>query len=392
MFNSNPCRRGWHSHLTISISCMLIKWVTLQLRLLQGYVGFLTTRFLSTAITSEAQKTQSSAGLSLAPLPIQQHRWNYLGLTLERGRAPTSAQSLFCSSRSPRCSPARCRVPVGGEYRSSWPAVCPPQPPWDLLPASPCRFGLLPLHVLSWVAGGARGAGWQPHVQAGTPMSLGKASWIFSPCAHRVGHSWVFTCPETAWSFTSYHGALQHQTQPRWEHPRESARTERAGQPASLPAVNHTVSITAGQRWLGNLKPVPPEKVTGRRIQAYLLQGEKGWDVKRQALPNGGIAKERKDRVHTDRSSRGTWSGHREEKVSLQIKPAHVTLIGNAYLGTRNRYHMAGAFYKIFHLLLHARLTLLHQQWHEQFSYLPVSFRLQGLVQCKRKHKSSLCQ
>lgn len=81
-----------------------------------------------------------------------------------------------------------------------------------------------------------------------------------------------------------------------------------------------------------------------------------------------------------------------EEKVSLKIKPAHVTLIGNAHLGTRNNYHMARAFYKIFHLLLHARLALLHQQPCEQFSYLPVSFRLQVLEQCKRKHKSPLCQ
>lgn len=53
---------------------------------------------------------------------------------------------------------------------------------------------------------------------------------------------------------------------------------------------------------------------------------------------------------------------------------------------------MARAFYEIFHLLRHARLTLLYQQWHEQFSYLPVSFRLQVLLQCKRKHKSPICQ
>lgn len=170
MFNSNPCRRGWHSHLTISISCMLIKWVTLQLRLLQGYVGFLTTHFLSTAITSEAQKTQSSAGLSLAPLPIQQHRWNYLGLTLEWGRAPTSAQSLFCSSRSPRCSPAHCRVPVGGEYRSSWPAVSPPatvgpasrqpQPAWSPALARPLLSSWRCLW--SWLA--AARPSWNAHV------------------------------------------------------------------------------------------------------------------------------------------------------------------------------------------------------------------------------------
>lgn len=114
--------------------------------------------------------------------------------------------------------------------------------------------------------------------------------------------------------------------------------------------------------------------------------------MKRRALPKHGIARERKDQVHTDRSSKQTWSGHWEEKVSLKIKPAHVTLIGNAYLGTRNHSHMAGAFYKIFHLLLHARLTLLHQQRREQFSYLPASFRLQVLAQCKRKHKSPLCQ
>lgn len=81
-----------------------------------------------------------------------------------------------------------------------------------------------------------------------------------------------------------------------------------------------------------------------------------------------------------------------EGNVSLMIKPAHVSLIGNVYLGIRNRYHKAEAFYKTFHLLLHARLTLLHQQWCEQFSYLPVSFRLQILAQHKRKHKSPLCQ
>lgn len=111
--------------------------------------------------------------------------------------------------------------------------------------------------------------------------------------------------------------------------------------------------------------------------------------MKRRALPNRGIARERKGQVNTDGSSKQTWSGHGEEKVSLRIKPAHVTLIGNAYLGTRNHYHMAGAFYKIFHLLLHARLTLLHQQWHEQFSYLPVSFRLQGFCAMQEKTQIS---
>lgn len=151
-------------------------------------------------------------------------------------------------------------------------------------------------------------------------------------------------------------------------------------------------SIKAGQHWLGNLKHVPLQKVTGCQIEAHMLQGEKGWDMKRWSLPNCGIAMERKDQVHTDWSSKETWSGHQEEVVSLKIKPAYVPLIGNAYLGTRNHYHMAGAFYKIFHLLLHARLTLLHQQWHEQFSYLPVSSRLQVLVQCKRKHRSPFCQ
>lgn len=95
MFNSNPCRRGWHSHLTISIYCMLIKWLIFQLRLLQGYVGFLTTHFLSTAAPSEALKGQSSAGLSLVAASIPYHPWNYFGYTLKQRYAQTSAHFLF---------------------------------------------------------------------------------------------------------------------------------------------------------------------------------------------------------------------------------------------------------------------------------------------------------
>lgn len=36
--------------------------------------------------------------------------------------------------------------------------------------------------------------------------------------------------------------------------------------------------------------------------------------------------------------------------------------MGGSYLGSRNLYQMTGAFYKIFHLLPHARLTHLHWQ------------------------------
>lgn len=72
-----------------------------------------------------------------------------------------------------------------------------PPPPRDLLPTSPSQFGFLPLHVLSRESGSTHGAGWQPRIQAGTPVSLGKASQIFSPHAHQ-GHSRVFVHPETA--------------------------------------------------------------------------------------------------------------------------------------------------------------------------------------------------
>lgn len=80
-------------------------------------------------------------------------------------------------------------------------------------------------------------------------------------------------------------------------------------QPVPLPAMNLALLPSVGQHWLASLKPVPPKRVTSHQIQAYLLQGEKGWNVKRWALPNCGIARESKDRVHTDQSSKWTDQG-----------------------------------------------------------------------------------
>lgn len=94
---------------------------------------------------------------------------------------------------------------------------------------------------------------------------------------------------------------------------------------------------------------------------SMLLPGEKGWKLKKQALPSCGIAKKRKNRVHTDQSSKQTWSEHQEENISLKIKPAHRTG-GRFIFGHQKPLPNDRSFYKIFHLLLHARLTLLRRQ------------------------------
>lgn len=239
MFNSNPCRRGWHSHLTISIYCMLIKRLILQLRLLQGYVGFLTTHFLSTTInfrgTANTESSWATTCTSTHPVtPLE-----LLGAHTRAG-VSTNHHAAFILSYRFLSSLLPCLLQGAyGQQTPQQPPCCPLLPiPWDLRPTSPSQLGLLPLHILSQVTGGAHSTGWWPPIQAETPLFLGKASWIFSPHTHQVRHSWIFVHPETAWSFTSYHKALRHQTQPCWQLRHESVWTVHVGQPASLSAVN----------------------------------------------------------------------------------------------------------------------------------------------------------
>lgn len=204
MFNWNPCRRGWHSHLTISIYCMLIKSLILRLKLTSGIFGHFNYPFPKYCLLQRQRKHRVRQGCHLHRYPSSNTAGIIWGTRRSRGEHRPMSGIYFVFH-----TPAVAPLPAAGSPRAvSIPAI--PLAATEPAATGTSHFGLLPLHILSQAGrefpchtpGCAHSTGYQLCVQAEMPVSLGKVP-TFSPHIYQVRQNWVFVHSKTAWSFTS---------------------------------------------------------------------------------------------------------------------------------------------------------------------------------------------
>lgn len=168
---------------------MLMKSLILLLSLLQGYLGILTTHFLSTAYF-RGRENRVQQGCHLHWYPSSNTAGITWGIRWSRGEH-RPMHGIYFVFRTPAVAP----LPTAGCPRAASNSSFPSIPIAVTGPAakSTSHFGLLPLHTLSEAGreypchtpGSAHSTGYQLCVQAEMPMSLEKVP-IFSPHIYQV--------------------------------------------------------------------------------------------------------------------------------------------------------------------------------------------------------------